>query len=254
MRAYEEHRARFGNVRDSLHDKAVAEHEGEREAERCAQERHGGLLQVHDKAQREDYRENHEAVVHRDGRENQEQSLPAHDKHEERHLDHVCDGVYAASGIGARVTLQYGAQDDEPGAGTEPDDAVKNRLQPVVMHERERKHRDGGSRRGKRDKACLDKALGCPTCGERTDKVTGCYDKHRYRNDRRVEHVGHVLDKDEEYLRYAPEGAEPEDGKAHDRVAPGGGEVAHGGAHLEFGVRLADTNEECGNGRDCTQA
>ena len=253
MRAYEEHGACFGNVLDSLHDKAVAEHEGEREAERRAQERHGGLLQVHDKAQREDYRKNHEAVIERNWREYQEQRLPAHDEHEERHLNHVRDGVYAACGIGTGKTLENRPQYHKACAGAEPDDAVENCLQPVVVHERDGEHRDGGSGRGKRDEPGFDEALGSPAGGKCTDKVTRGNDEHRYGNDRRVEHVVHALDEYEEYLRYAPEGGEPEDGEPHDGVAPGGGKIAHGGAHLELVVRYARADEEGGKGRKCAE-
>ena len=102
MRTHQKNRASLGNVLHAHDLHAVTEHESEREAERGAQERHRGVPQVRDEAERKDHRENHEAVIERHRRKDEQQSLPAHDEHEERHLDGIRHRMDAARGIGAR--------------------------------------------------------------------------------------------------------------------------------------------------------
>ena len=227
MRTHQKNRARFGNVLHTHDLHAVTENESKREPKRSPQERHRGVPQVHDETERKNHRENHEAIVERHRRKDEQQGLPAHDKHEECHLDSVRHRMDAARSIGAREVLDNRTQDDERRARTKTDDAVEHRLQPSVMHKRERKHRDSRSRRRERDKPRLDKTLRCPASRKRTQHVAHRNDKHRYRDDRRVEHVRHVLDEDEEYLRNTPDGGKPENSKAHNRVPPRGREVAH---------------------------
>ena len=150
----------------------------------------------------------------------------------------------ATRGIGAREILDNRTQDDERRTRTEPDDAVKDRLQPVVMHEREREHRDGRSCGRERDKPRLDETLRRPAGRKRTQHVAHRDDEHRNRDDRRVEHVRHVLDEDEENLRDAPDGGKSEDGEAHNRVPPRGREIAPGRTELQGIVGSADADEE----------
>ncbi len=254
VRPYQEKRARFGEVVYAHHLDAVAEYESECESQCRAQQGHRGLLEVPDKADGKDHRENHEAVVERGGRKDQEQRLAAHDEHEERHLDAVRDGVDAARRIGSREALDDRAQDDERRTRAETDDAVEESLEPVVMHEGEREHRDGRGRRRERDESRLHESLGCPARRERADNVAQRDDEHRDGDDGRVEHVGHVLDEHQEYLSDAPECREPEDGEADNGMAPCGGEIAHGGAEPERVVVLAHADAESGDGCDDAEA
>ena len=212
------------------------------------------MPQVHHKAQCENHREDHEAIVERHRRKDKQQGLPTHDEHEERHLDGVRHRMDAASGIGTREVLNNRAQDDERGTSAKTDNTVEHRLQPGVMHKRERKHRDGRSRRRERDKPGLDKALRRPAGRKRTQHITHRDDKHRNRYDGRVEHVRHVLDKDEEYLRDPPNGGKSKDGKAHNRMPPRGSEIAPGRTELQGIVRSADADKEPRNCRDNAQA
>ena len=137
VRPHEKQRTRFRDVLHAHYLDAVAEHERESEAERCAQKGHRVLFEVRDEGQREDDRENHEAVIEGHRGKDEQQRLAAHDEHEEGHLDHVCYGVDASGRVGARKVLNDGAQNDEGKAGAYTDNAVEDALEPTVMHERE---------------------------------------------------------------------------------------------------------------------
>ena len=137
VRPHEKQRTRFRDVLHAHHLDAVAEHESESETERCAQKGHRVLFEVRDEGQREDDRENHEAVIEGHRGKDEQQRLAAHDEHEEGHLDHVCHGVDASGRVGARKVLDDGAQNDERKAGAYTDNAVEDALEPTVMHERE---------------------------------------------------------------------------------------------------------------------
>ena len=253
MRPHQKNRTRFGNVLHSHNLDAVTENEGERKAERGPQKRHRGVPQVHDETECKNHRENHEAVIERHRRKDEQQSLPAHDEHEERHLDGVRHRMDTARSIGARKVLNNRTQNNERRTRTKTDDAVEHRLQPGVMHKRERKHRDGRSRSRERDKPSLDKALRRPAGRKRAQHVAHRNDEHRNRDNRRVEHVRHVLDKDEEYLRYTPDGRQPKDGKAHNRVPPRSCKIATGRTEFQGVVRSANTDEECCKSRKSTK-
>ena len=137
-----------------------------------------------------------------------------------------------ACGIGARKVLNHGTQNHEGGTGAPANHTIQNRLNPAVLYQRKGEHGNGGSCCGERNQARFHKALRSLACREGANHVAGGHDEHRNRNDGGVQHVGHALDQNQENLSHAPEGGKTENREAYNRVAPGGREIAHGGAHF----------------------
>ena len=113
VRTHQKNRTRFRNVLHAHHLHFVAEYKEECKTECGAQKGHRIVLEVCNKAKCKNHCQNHEAVIKRNRRKDQEQSLTAHDQHEQSHLDCICHGVNTACSIRARKALNHGTQNHE---------------------------------------------------------------------------------------------------------------------------------------------